>query len=54
MRAGERAPFEPFRVGKLAYCTDVSLIPEESFELLKGLDVLVLDALQYNRPITHF
>jgi phosphoribosyl 1,2-cyclic phosphate phosphodiesterase len=47
-------PVLGFRVGKLAYCTDVSLIPESSFELLTGLDVLVLDALQYRRHITHF
>ena len=47
-------PVLGFRVGNLAYCTDVSLIPESSFELLKGLDVLVLDALQYRRHITHF
>jgi phosphoribosyl 1,2-cyclic phosphate phosphodiesterase len=43
-----------FRVGNLAYCTDVSLIPEESFDLLKGVDVLVLDALQREKHTTHF
>jgi phosphoribosyl 1,2-cyclic phosphate phosphodiesterase len=43
-----------FRVGNLAYCTDVSFIPEESFDLLKNLDVLVLDALQHKRHTTHF
>jgi phosphoribosyl 1,2-cyclic phosphate phosphodiesterase len=47
-------PVLGFRVGNLAYCTDVSRIPEPSFDLLKGLDVLVLDALQYKRHITHF
>jgi phosphoribosyl 1,2-cyclic phosphate phosphodiesterase len=47
-------PVLGFRVGNLAYCTDVSLIPEESYELLKDLDVLVLDALQYHKHITHF
>ena len=47
-------PVLGYRVGDLAYCTDVSLIPEPSFELLEGLDVLVLDALQYKRHITHF
>src|SRR4051794_14785734 len=35
-------PVLGFRVGRLAYCTDVSRIPEESFPLLEGLDVLVL------------
>jgi phosphoribosyl 1,2-cyclic phosphate phosphodiesterase len=43
-----------FRIGNLAYCTDVSMIPESSFELLKGLDVLVLDALQREKHTTHF
>src|SRR5688572_4187393 len=43
-----------FRVGRLAYCTDVSRIPDESFEYLQGLDVLVLDALQHKKHSTHF
>lgn len=47
-------PVLGFRIGALAYCTDVSRIPEESFALLEGLDVLVLDALQYKRHTTHF
>ncbi|HSU68178.1 MAG TPA: MBL fold metallo-hydrolase [Tepidisphaeraceae bacterium] len=47
-------PVLGYRVGNLAYCTDVSSIPEPSFDLLRGLDVLVLDALQYKKHITHF
>jgi phosphoribosyl 1,2-cyclic phosphate phosphodiesterase len=47
-------PVLGFRIGNLAYCTDVSLIPEESFELLHDLDVLVLDALQHKKHATHF
>jgi phosphoribosyl 1,2-cyclic phosphate phosphodiesterase len=47
-------PVLGFRIGRLAYCTDVSRIPEPSFALLEGLDVLVLDALQYKRHSTHF
>ncbi len=43
-----------FRVGKLAYCTDTNHIPESSFDLLRDLDVLVLDALQYKPHTTHF
>jgi phosphoribosyl 1,2-cyclic phosphate phosphodiesterase len=35
-----------FRIGNVAYCTDVSGIPERSWPLLEGLDVLVLDALR--------
>ena len=50
---GER-PILGFRVGRLAYLTDVSRIPDESMALLEGLDVLVLDALQRKKHTTHF
>lgn len=42
-----------FRFGQVAYCTDVSAIPDESWPLLEGLDVLVLDALRPRPHITH-
>jgi phosphoribosyl 1,2-cyclic phosphate phosphodiesterase len=47
-------PVLGFRVGGIAYCTDVSEIPESSFDLLRDLDVLVLDALQWQKHTTHF
>lgn len=47
-------PVLGFRVGNLAYCTDVSEIPAESMELLGGLEILVLDALQHRKHPTHF
>lgn len=47
-------PVLGFRIGNLAYCTDVSFIPEQSYDLLRDLDVLVLDALQYKKHATHF
>jgi phosphoribosyl 1,2-cyclic phosphate phosphodiesterase len=47
-------PVLGFRVGRLAYCTDVNRIPEESYPLLEGLDVLVLDALTHKPHATHF
>jgi len=52
----EHGPFPVlgFRVGGLAYCTDVSRIPEASWAMLQGLDVLVLDALRYDPHPTHF
>lgn len=43
-----------FRVGGLAYCTDVNRIPEETYEALQGLDVLILDALRFDPHPTHF
>jgi len=42
-----------FRVGKVAYLTDVSGIPEESFSLLEGLDCLILSALRYKPHPSH-
>ena len=43
-----------FRVDGLAYCTDVSRIPEESYEALLGVDTLLLDALRPEPHPTHF
>lgn len=38
----------------LAYCTDCSAIPPESYPLLRGLGTLVLDGLRYRKHPTHF
>lgn len=43
-----------FRIGGLAYCTDVSAIPESSYPLLENLDCLILDALREKPHPTHF
>jgi phosphoribosyl 1,2-cyclic phosphate phosphodiesterase len=43
-----------FRIGDLAYCTDVNYIPKESWPLLEGLGVLVLDALRFKPHPAHF
>lgn len=43
-----------FRINDVAFCTDVSRIPDESWPLLAGLDVLVLDALREKPHPTHF
>lgn len=37
----------------LAYCTDVSGIPPETWKHLKGLKTLVLDALRHRKHSTH-
>jgi len=42
-----------YRVGNIAYITDVSTIPESSFDLLKGLDILLLDCLRYATHYSH-
>lgn len=43
-----------FRIGNIAYCTDVSEIPPESWPLLEGLDTLILDALRPRPHVSHF
>ncbi len=43
-----------YRINNIAYITDVSLIYDESFALLRGLDALFLDCLHYQPHNTHF
>lgn len=43
-----------FRVGNVAYCTDINEFPEDVPERLTGLDVLIIDALQYKEHPSHF
>src|SRR5262249_60207217 len=47
-------PVLGFRINNVAFCTDVSRIPDESWPLLEGLDTLVLDALREKPHPTHF
>ncbi len=46
-------PVTGFRIGDLAYVTDVKTIPEASMRALKGVRFLVLDALRYEEHRTH-
>jgi len=46
-------PVLGFRFGKAAYLTDFSRVPENSKELLAGLDDFILDALRYVPHPTH-
>lgn len=44
-----------YRVGDFAYVTDCNRIPDASFELLAGVEILILDALRFDpRHPTHF
>lgn len=43
-----------YRTGRFAYVTDCNLIPEASFRLLEGVEILVLDALRHRPHSTHF
>lgn len=42
-----------YRIGSMAYLTDCSQIPESSWALLEGLDLLVIDALRWRTHPTH-
>jgi len=43
-----------YRIGDLAYISDVSHIPESSFALLQGVRTLILDAVRRRPHATHF
>lgn len=43
-----------YRIGKFAYLTDCSAIPQASVEKLRGIDVLILGALRQKPHPTHF
>ncbi len=43
-----------YRFGGIAYSPDVSDFPEETLELLQGLDVWIIDALRYSTHPSHF
>jgi phosphoribosyl 1,2-cyclic phosphate phosphodiesterase len=49
-----RLPVLGFRLGPFAYLTDCNQIPDESWALLQGVRVIVLDALRTRRHATHF
>ena len=42
-----------YRINNFAYCTDVNKIPEHTYNQLKNLDVLVLNALREKPHPTH-
>jgi phosphoribosyl 1,2-cyclic phosphate phosphodiesterase len=43
-----------YRLGRFAYVTDCNVIPETSYALLEGVEILILDALRYRPHSTHF
>jgi phosphoribosyl 1,2-cyclic phosphate phosphodiesterase len=42
-----------FRIGDFAYSTDVKIMPEASFEVLKGVKTWVVDCLAHGEKPTH-
>jgi phosphoribosyl 1,2-cyclic phosphate phosphodiesterase len=47
-------PVYGYRLGRFAYLTDLSALPDASLDRLEGVDVLVLDALRPDPHPTHF
>jgi phosphoribosyl 1,2-cyclic phosphate phosphodiesterase len=49
-----RLPVLGFRINDFAYITDANAIPEKTLDKLKGIHVLVLNALQREKHLSHF
>lgn len=49
-----RLPVLGFRIGEFAYITDANHIPDATYELLEGVEVMVLNALQRESHVSHF
>ncbi|KAA6352654.1 Ribonuclease BN [termite gut metagenome] len=46
-------PILGYRIGNMAYITDMLTLPDESYDKLKGLDVLFLNALRFKPHFSH-
>lgn len=49
-----KLPVLGFRIGRMAYLTDMNRIEDQELEKLKGLDVLVINALRREKHLSHF
>jgi len=49
-----KLPVYGFRIDNFAYITDASYIPESSMQLLQNLEVLIINALRYEKHYSHF
>ena len=49
-----KMPVLGFRVGNFSYITDANHIPDKTIEKIKGSQVLVLNALQKEKHLSHF
>lgn len=49
-----KLPIIGFRINDVAFCTDTNGIPDDSWDQLLGLDVLILDSLRNQPHKTHF
>ena len=49
-----KLPVHGFRIKDFTYITDTNFIPEESWKLIEGTKVLVINALRKEKHISHF
>lgn len=49
-----KLPVLGFRFGNFSYITDANFISDSSIELLEGTEILVLNALQLEKHVSHF
>jgi phosphoribosyl 1,2-cyclic phosphate phosphodiesterase len=49
-----KLPVMGFRINNFSYITDANQIPDSTYEKLKGTKVLVLNALQREKHLSHF
>ncbi|MHA7109083.1 MBL fold metallo-hydrolase [Sunxiuqinia elliptica] len=49
-----KLPVFGYRIGKMAYLTDINHLPEEEIVKLQNLDVLIVNALRIEKHISHF
>ena len=48
-----KLPILGFRIGNMAYITDMKTMPDVTAKLLKGLDILIMNALRFEPHNTH-
>lgn len=48
-----RMPILGYRIGKMAWITDLSEMPEDSLEALEGAEVLIMNALRHEPHLSH-
>ncbi len=48
-----KMPILGYRIGRMAWITDMLMMPDDSFEILRDLDCLVMNALRIEPHLTH-
>ena len=49
-----KMPVTAFRIKNILYITDASFIPENALEIMKGVDIMVINALRKEPHYSHF